>query len=138
MLKQKKAPAVFFVTDLTQLPANEIKDELESVETEVAKLTDQKNMRFMRPPKGIFDGRLLLVASALDYKNVFWSIGYDDWDDQYQRGGRYTYQQVMDQLHPGAVIRLHAISRSNMLALGKIIDDARRQGYEFKRSIKWT
>lgn len=162
VLMQKKVPAVFFVTghyaqtqdvllkrmvneghlignhswhhsDLTQLSPNEIKDELESVETEVAKLTDQKDMRFMRPPKGIFDDRMLLVAGALEYTNVFWSIGYADWDQKNQRGGRYACQQVMGQLHPGAVIRLHAISRDNMEALGKIIDDARGQGYEFKR-----
>lgn len=38
----------------------------------------------------------------------------------------------MEQLHPGAVLLLHAVSSDNTQALGRIIDGARAQGYEFK------
>ncbi|MCG6197865.1 polysaccharide deacetylase, partial [Anoxybacillus sp. LAT_38] len=47
-------------------------------------------------------------------------------------GWRYAYDNVISQLHPGAVILLHAVSRDNAEALGAIIDEARKQGYEFK------
>lgn len=162
VLKQKNAPAVFFVTghyvqtqgdllnrmveeghlvgnhtwhhpNMTQLSAEQIKDELRSVELEVGKRTNQKEMRFMRPPMGIFDDRMLSVAGELNYTNVFWSVAYLDWDVKNQKGESYAYRKIMDQLHPGAVILLHSISKDNMHALGKIIDDARGQGYEFKR-----
>jgi peptidoglycan-N-acetylmuramic acid deacetylase len=38
----------------------------------------------------------------------------------------------MRQLHPGAVILLHSVSKDNAEALASIIDEARKQGYEFK------
>jgi peptidoglycan-N-acetylmuramic acid deacetylase len=38
----------------------------------------------------------------------------------------------MRQLHPGAVILLHSVSKDNTEALQRIIDDARQQGYQFR------
>jgi peptidoglycan-N-acetylmuramic acid deacetylase len=49
-----------------------------------------------------------------------------------QKGWKYAYRKVMSQLHPGAVILLHSVSKDNAEALDEIIDDARKQGYEFK------
>jgi peptidoglycan-N-acetylmuramic acid deacetylase len=161
VLKEKKVPAAFFVTghfvkdqadlikrmsneghlignhswshpDMSQVSSARIKDELDKVRVEVASLTGQKEMRFVRPPRGIFSDRMLAVCGELGYTNVFWSIAYKDWNINDQKGWRYAYDNVMAQLHPGAVILLHAVSRDNAEALGKIIDDARLQGYEFK------
>ncbi|MOA59278.1 Peptidoglycan-N-acetylmuramic acid deacetylase PdaA precursor [compost metagenome] len=68
----------------------------------------------------------------MGYTNVFWSIAYKDWDTKQQHGWKYAYDHVMAQLHPGAVILLHSVSRDNAEAMRKIIDDARNQGYIFK------
>lgn len=161
VLKEKKVPAAFFVTghyvtdqtdllkrmaaeghlignhswshpDLSQVSAARIKDELDKVELEVAKHTNQKDMHYLRPPRGIFSDRLLAECRKLKYTNVFWSIAYKDWNINQQQGWKYAYDSVMSQLHPGAVILLHSVSRDNAEALGKIIDDARSRGYEFK------
>jgi peptidoglycan-N-acetylmuramic acid deacetylase len=160
-LKAKKVPAIFFVTghyvkdqpelvkrmadeghlignhswshpDMTTIPNARIREELEKVQTEVARITGQKEMRFLRPPRGIFSDRSLAACKELGYTSVFWSIAYKDWDTKVQRGWRYAYDNVISQLHPGAVILLHAVSRDNAEALGAIIDEARKQGYEFK------
>ncbi len=160
-LKAKKVPAIFFVTghyakdqpelmkrmvqeghlignhswshpDMTQISNHRIKDELEKVKQEVAQVTGQKNMPFFRPPRGIFSERTLAVSKELGYTNVFWSVAYKDWDTKAQKGWKYAYDNVMAQLHPGAVILLHSVSKDNAEALGQIIDDARKQGYEFK------
>jgi peptidoglycan-N-acetylmuramic acid deacetylase len=161
VLKEKKVPAAFFVTghfvrdqpellkrmvleghlvgnhswshpDMTQLSAEQIKNELSKVEQEAEKVTGQLDMRFMRPPRGIFSERMLDICRRIGYTNVFWSIAYKDWDVKQQKGWSYAYDNVMKQLHPGAVILLHAVSEDNANALGKIIDDARKQGYAFK------
>ncbi|WP_018130372.1 delta-lactam-biosynthetic de-N-acetylase [Effusibacillus pohliae] len=160
-LKEKKVPAVFFVTghyvkdqpellkrmvqeghlignhswshpDLTQVSDDRIKEELEKVKESVAQVTGQKEMAFLRPPKGIFSERTLAVSKRLGYTSVFWSIAYKDWDIKTQKGWKYAYDSVMSQLHSGAVLLLHSVSKDNAEALGKIIDDARKQGYEFK------
>jgi peptidoglycan-N-acetylmuramic acid deacetylase len=161
VLKEKKVPAIFFVTghyvkeqsellkrmvneghlignhswshpDMTQISNDRIKMELDRVKEQVAQVTGQKEMRYVRPPKGIFSDRVLAVSKELGYTNVFWSIAYVDWEPKNQKGWRYAYDKVTSQFHPGAVILLHTVSRDNAEALGAIIDEAKRQGYTFK------
>jgi len=161
VLKEKKVPAIFFVTghyvqdqpellkrmvaeghlignhswshpDMSRISDSQLKEELDKVKEAVTRITDQKDMKYLRPPRGIFSKRSLEQSRQLGYTNVFWSVAYKDWDTNSQRGAEYAYQQVMGQLHPGAVILLHSVSRDNAEALGRIIDEARRQGYEFK------
>lgn len=167
VLKERQVPAVFFVTghfvgdqpdlvnrmvneghlignhswshpDMTQVSTEKMRNELDKVKEQVASLTGQKEMYFMRPPRGIFSDRMLAASKDLGYMNVFWSVAYKDWDIHAQRGRDYAYSQVMSQLHPGAVILLHSVSKDNADALGKIIDDAREKGYEFKRLDQLT
>jgi peptidoglycan-N-acetylmuramic acid deacetylase len=161
VLKEKKVPAAFFVTghyvreqavllkrmvseghiignhswghpDMSRLTAERTKEELDKVKQEVVKITGQREMKYARPPQGIFSEQMLATCRELGYVNVFWSIAYADWETNRQKGWNYAYDKVMSQLHPGAVIMLHSVSKDNAEALGKIIDDARQQGYEFK------
>lgn len=161
VLKEKQAPAIFFITghylkdkpelvkrmadeghlignhswshpDMSQLSEERIRRELEQVKQGVAGLTGRQEMKYLRPPRGIFNDRALAASRGLGYTNVFWSVAYKDWDTGAQKGADYAYERVMAQLHPGAVILLHTVSRDNAEALGRIIDEARRQGYEFK------
>lgn len=160
-LLAKKVPAIFFVTghfvkeqpellkrmakeghlignhswshpDMTTVPNQKIRDELTKVSDAVQQVTGQATMRYLRPPRGIFSDRTLAVTKELGYTNVFWSVAYKDWDTKVQRGAKYAYDNVIAQLHPGAVILLHSVSKDNAEALGTIIDEARKQGYEFK------
>lgn len=90
-----------------------------------------RNMVFLRPPKGEYSERSLSITSKLGYVNVFWSFAYDDWSVNNQRGWEYAFKKVTDNLHNGAIILLHAVSRDNAEALDKIIEYARSAGYEF-------
>jgi peptidoglycan-N-acetylmuramic acid deacetylase len=161
VLKEKQVPAIFFVTghyirtepellkrmaqeghlignhswshpDMSQISAERIQKELNQVKDEVRTLTGQQEMRYLRAPRGIFSGQSLAVSQGLGYTNVFWSVAYRDWEPKHQKGREYAYKNVMAQLHPGAVILLHSVSKDNTEALAKIIDDARSQGYQFK------
>ncbi|WP_438445204.1 delta-lactam-biosynthetic de-N-acetylase [Gorillibacterium sp. sgz5001074] len=161
VLKEKQVPAAFFVTghyikdqpellkrmvseghlvgnhswshpDLSATPDGKIAEELDKVKAGVAEVTGQKEMKYLRPPRGIFSDRLLGAAKQLGYTSVFWSVAYKDWDTKDQKGAQYAYDKVMPQLHPGAVLLLHSVSRDNAEALGRIIDDARKLGFTFK------
>ncbi|WP_166239966.1 delta-lactam-biosynthetic de-N-acetylase [Paenibacillus turpanensis] len=160
-LKEKKVPALFFVTghyiedqpellkrmvneghiignhswshpDMTRISDEKVRTELEKVKSEVTAVTGQQEMRYLRPPRGIFSDRTLAVSHQAGYTNVFWSVAYKDWDVKDQKGWKYAFDKVTAQLHPGAIILLHSVSKDNAEALGKIIDEARKQGYEFK------
>ncbi|OXM13818.1 delta-lactam-biosynthetic de-N-acetylase [Paenibacillus herberti] len=161
VLKEKQVPAIFFITghyvktepelvkrmtteghlvgnhswshpDMSTLPQEKVKQELADVKKAVADLTGVQKMDYLRPPRGIFSDSMLAASASEGYRNIFWSIAYRDWDTSAQRGADYAYQNVTTQLHPGAVILLHSVSSDNAQALGRIIDEAHKQGYTFK------
>jgi peptidoglycan-N-acetylmuramic acid deacetylase len=74
----------------------------------------------------------------MGYTSVFWSCAYADWDVNDTRGGDYAFEKVTSRLHPGAVILLHSVSPDNAEALGRIIDFARENGYEFQSLTEYN
>lgn len=161
VLKKKDVPATFFVTgdyvnkepdlvkrmaneghiignhsdhhpDFTTLSKEKLKKELETLKNEVAKIADQDSMKYVRPPRGTFNNQTLKWANEFGYTHVFWSLAFVDWHTDKQAGWQKAYQQVVDQIHPGAVILLHTVSQDNAEALEYLIDDLRKQGYTFK------
>lgn len=87
------------------------------------------NMQFLRPPKGEYSERTLALTQNLGYCNLFWSFAYDDWYRDKIRGPEYARNIVMRNLHNGAVLLLHAVSRDNAQALDSIIKGAAEKGY---------
>ena len=87
--------------------------------------------KFFRFPKGEYSENALELVGSLGYTSVFWSLSYADWDVNNQKGGDYAFDKVTSRFHPGAIILLHAVSPDNCEAMGRIIDNARQQGYEF-------
>lgn len=161
ILKEKQVPATFFVTghyindqpdlikrmaaeghiignhswshpDMTTMSNDQIRQELEKVKDGVAQLTGQSVMNYLRPPRGIFNDRVLAISQEEGYTSVFWSLAYKDWEVNNQKGAEYAYQQVMKQLHPGSIMLIHSVSSDNAGALGRIIDDAKAKGYTFE------
>ena len=90
-----------------------------------------KNMRFLRPPKGEYSEDLLKVSRDISFVNLFWSFAYQDWDAKNSKGEKYAYDMVMNNLHNGAVLLLHAVSKDNANILDRVIKDAKSKGYEF-------
>jgi peptidoglycan-N-acetylmuramic acid deacetylase len=161
VLKEKKVPAAFFVTghylndatDLVQrmvkeghtvgnhswhhpsLPAigdGRLIEELNKVRERFTELTGEQQMNYLRAPRGEFSERSLALSHKLGYTNVFWSMAYKDWEVDNQKGGQYAYDQIMKRIHPGAIMLIHSVSSDNATALPRVIDDARKLGYEFK------
>ena len=88
-------------------------------------------VKVFRPPKGEFDRQSLMSLNEMGYKTVFWSIAFQDWSKEHQKGKEYSYNSVINNLHDGAIILMHTVSTSNSEALPDIIDEIRNQGYEF-------
>ncbi|MGG1289851.1 delta-lactam-biosynthetic de-N-acetylase [Bacillus smithii] len=161
VLKKEHVPATFFVTghylktapelvqrmvkeghivgnhswshpDLTQVSDEKLKLELKKVKEETAKLTKQKEMNYMRPPRGILSERTLALAKEEGYTHVLWSLAFVDWQTNNQKGWKYAYQNIMAQAHPGAILLLHTVSKDNAEALEKVIQDLKKEGYQFK------
>ncbi|ALC92366.1 polysaccharide deacetylase [Bacillus sp. FJAT-18017] len=161
VLKKHKVPAAFFVTghyidsapeyiermveeghivgnhswghpDFTKIPDAQIKGELEKVRAAYEELTGKKKMKYVRPPRGTFSDRSIAASKEAGYTHVFWSLAYVDWNVNQQRGAQYAYDNIMRQIHPGAVILLHSVSKDNADALEKVILDLKAKGYSFE------
>lgn len=86
---------------------------------------------YFRFPEGACSENALELVSSLGYTSVFWSAAYSDWDTNNQKGADYAYNTITPRLHHGCVLLLHAVSKDNAAALGRIIDYAEAQGYTF-------
>ena len=89
-------------------------------------------MKFIRPPKGEYSERTVAYTNTLGYTSVMWSFAYDDWDENKQGREEYGKKKILDNLHNGEIILLHATSKDNSKILDDVIKQAKEQGYEFK------
>lgn len=163
-LKEKNVKAIFFVTyDFASQNPDLVKrmiDEghivgnhsyrhysMDEVSDDVAKeevtylhkyIKDKFNytMSYFRFPKGEFSERSLQIVKDLNYKSVFWSFAYADWDPDNQTEENQAFTHICESTHPGAILLLHAVSKTNADILGKVIDDIKKQGYAFTTEIK--
>ena len=160
VLKENNVKATFFITghylnsetDLVKRMVNEghivgnhtvnhysmpdiddskIKKELLDLHAAVHEKTGYE-MQYMRPPKGEFSERTLQLTSNLEYVTVMWSLAYDDFDEKNQKGEEYAKSKILDNIHPGAIILLHATSKDNANVLDYCIKEIRNMGYEIK------
>ena len=158
-LKEKSVQAIFFVTydfakDNPELIRRMIDEghivgnhtyrhyTMDEVSEEVAKeevtyLHDYMEkeygytMSYFRFPKGEFSEQALGIVNNFGYKSVFWSFAYADWDVENQPDETKAFTNICESTHPGEIILLHAVSKTNADILGKVIDDIVQQGYTF-------
>ena len=88
-------------------------------------------MKLFRNPAGIFSEQSLAVTNSCGYKSIFWSFAYLDYDPANQPDQAASLNRLMNNLHPGAIYLLHAVSETNTEILGDFIDQARAKGFEF-------
>lgn len=114
------------------LTKDELANDLEKLNQAYYDLTGHTMPKYFRPPEGEFSREALLNVQSLGYKTIFWSYAYRDWDVNHQQSSEKVVQNVVENLHPGAIILMHSVSSTNSEALGLIIDEIRNAGYEFK------
>lgn len=160
ILKEKKVPATFFLTghyvddeqnlvkrmvkeghiignhsnkhlDYTKASEAQMKKDLKDLDDKIKKYTGQDTVQFFRPAEGRFNEKSLAVTDELGYVNVFWTVAFVDWYSDRKNGWKHAFNEVMEQVHPGAIILLHTVSQDNADALSHLIDELRKRGYEF-------
>jgi delta-lactam-biosynthetic de-N-acetylase len=89
------------------------------------------HMYLFRYPAGRFSEQSLAIVNNCNYKSVFWSFAYLDYDVNNQPDPAESLAKMKDKLHPGAIYLLHAESATNAAVLGDLIDYIAAQGYSF-------
>lgn len=89
-------------------------------------------MKFIRPPKGEYSERTVAYTNTLGYKTVMWSFAYDDWDENKQGREEYGRKKILENVHNGEIMLLHATSKDNANILDDVVKQIKQMGYEFK------
>lgn len=118
--------------NMANLSEAQMKDEWHRFDHKLKEITGVDRTTYFRPPKGIFNEKLLAYGNELGYRHIFWSVAFVDWHEDKPQGKSYAYNELMKQLHPGAVILMHTVSSDNAEALPDFIRDAKKKGYTFK------
>ena len=105
--------------------------ELTEVENLFQSITGKELPKFYRPPQGVYSEKNLEQAKELGYRTVFWSLAYADWDNHKQPTKEYAFQKLLPRTHNGAVILLHATSKTNAEILDDLLTKWKQQGYTF-------
>lgn len=116
---------------LPALTEEQLWNEITETEASFNQVTGSSMSKYIRPPMGEYSELTMYRLNKMHFKTVFWSMAYRDWDVSSQKGAEYAYSFVMNNVHPGAVILLHAVSSSNTEALGSIINSLKSEGYRF-------
>lgn len=160
VLKEKHVPAAFFCTgdylrrnkDLVERMIKEghivgnhtwnhasmpkIEDDIKLTE-ELKKIDDflyenfKVKTKYFRYPNGEFSEKTLKTIKDSGYRTAFWSLAYKDWEKDVIKGASYAKNEVVNHIHNGAIILLHAVSKDNLDALPQIIDTLNEEGYVF-------
>lgn len=116
---------------MPDLDDSKLEEEIKKLHTAVFEKFDYE-MKYLRPPMGEFSSRTLALTKKLGYTTVMWSFAYDDWDEAKQGREDYAKKKILDNIHNGCVMLLHANSKDNCNILDSIIKDIKKSGYEFK------
>lgn len=116
---------------MNELSEEEINKELSGVNLEFKKVLGKDIDKFMRPPMGAYSEKSLYLTSKSGYKTIFWSMAYKDWDTENQPTREQTMSFIKTGHHNGAIILLHAVSKTNTECLDEIINYFKNQGYKF-------
>lgn len=84
--------------------------------------------RLIRTPNGDYDDLVVRTLKEQGFEVIQWSVDSLDWMNP---GGERIVSRVLQRVHPGAVILMHASDscRQTVEALPAVIDGLRAQGY---------
>jgi len=118
--------------NLTKVSKERFMDEMKRAEDKFFEITGTQMSKYLRPPEGCFNQTMLDWAKEAGYYTILWSLAYVDWHVDSQKGGEHAQTQVMNRIHPGAIILLHSTSSDNADAMSGLLPALKNAGYDFK------
>ncbi len=106
--------------------------EFEDVNSKYKEIIGEDMPKLFRPPMGHYSEKSLAMTKDLGYSTVFWSFAYKDFDVKNQPKHEQAEKIILDNLHNGSILLLHAVSKTNAEILENVINEAQKQGYTFE------
>ena len=118
--------------DLTQLDMESLEKELTDVENAYREATGRDMQKYLRPPQGRYSGSSLQRTKDLGYRTIFWSLAYEDWNQDAQPAREDALDILTRRIHPGAIVLLHNTSSTNAAVLDELLTRWEEMGYDFR------
>ncbi len=123
-----------------QLSNEEIVEQMEKTGDQFKALISD-NPRFMRPPYGYLDLRVIQILEELGYFIICWSIDTDDWKvgtEEWRAEPQFAIDNFKRRINPdcskySGIVLMHDNHGKIHEYLPKIIEHARELGYEFSK-----
>ncbi|NYE58356.1 polysaccharide deacetylase family sporulation protein PdaB [Carboxydothermus ferrireducens] len=113
----------------TGLSPEEIKKEV-FLAHEAIKEASNKTPTIIRLPNGDYNKTVIKTLREIGYTAIQWSVDSLDWKNP---GEEIILKRVLDSIHPGAIILMHASDTCKQTGqvLPEIIKELKKQGYTF-------
>ncbi|UTR12559.1 polysaccharide deacetylase family sporulation protein PdaB [Evansella sp. LMS18] len=113
----------------TSWEEDKIKSDIQTAHRIIEEVT-QEAPKYLRPPNGSFDERVLKIAETLNYDVIHWSINSEDWQNP---GVEKIVENVTSNTASGDIILLHASDSAKQTneALPEIIKTLENDGFQF-------
>lgn len=106
--------------------------EISDVENAYKSVTGKDMPKYFRPPMGKYSELSLYYTQKYGYRTIFWSFAYADWDPKKQPSADFAKKRILERTHNGAIMLLHAVSKTNTEILDDVLTEWEKQGYEVK------
>lgn len=117
--------------NISTLTEEETKQNLLALERLCEEKTGYIMPKYFRFPEGKYSKESLDRVNKLGYKTIFWSLAYEDWDNNKQPAPNKALNKLLSNTHNGAVILLHPNSETNATILPILIKEWKKMGYSF-------
>ena len=127
---------------LTELSAEELAAEIETVNEAISNLTDGYECTLLRPPGGNINGETLdrIYAAGIRMHTILWDSDTRDWEFNGKvNSGEMTEEEAIEQAmalalssaKDGSIILMHDIKEITPALLEALLDTLSKNGYEF-------
>ncbi len=112
--------------DFRTLTPEQMAQELDDTEALIVRLTGQSTKPYFRPPYSFRNETSIRVAYEHGYMHILWSVDSYDWRD---RNAEQVYHNVVDHVHPGAIVYMHTSYKFIPDVLERVLRTLRERGY---------
>ncbi len=126
------APHSMSHPNMTTLTEQQMRAEIDPLVDLITDVTGQPP-KYFRPPYGAYNDTLLALLDVYGMQLINWTNGSLDWEGEHNgyKDPQRVVDDVMRQLHPGAVVLFHDTKRHTAEALSEVIRRIKAEGYQF-------
>lgn len=112
---------------LTQISEEEVKREVSECNAKIKKITGVQPL-LIRPPYGDYNSNVISQIENMNMYPIQWSIDSLDWQGI---SAQEIYNNVVPKIKSGDIVLFHNAAEHTPEALPAIIEDLKKQGFEF-------